>query len=140
MATNLQSLDSLIASEVVVELDGETVSGVFHISNFTLFKLGEDDQRIKEPFVVSKMVQRDSNAPFNAWLNETIASRDSAQRPQRDLIIKAVDDGVETRHWTVKGAWIQEVRYSDFDRASFELIEEIYVIMYDDIELGWPAS
>ncbi len=39
-----------------------------------------------------------------------------------------------TRVWTVKNAYILSVRYSDFNVASFEMVEEIYTIAYDDIE------
>jgi hypothetical protein len=51
-----------------------------------------------------------------------------------------VDDGVETRCWTVKGAWISEVSYSHFNTASSEMVEETVTIQYDDLEESWPAT
>ncbi len=48
--------------------------------------------------------------------------------------------GVETRRWTVKGAWISEVRYSSFDTASAEMVEEIVTVQYNEIVEGWSAT
>jgi hypothetical protein len=50
------------------------------------------------------------------------------------------DDGVVTRRWNAKNAWIMKISYSDFDSGSFEMIEETFVIGYDDIEEEWPAT
>ena len=33
-----------------------------------------------------------------------------------------IDDGEEIRRWTIKGAWISEIAYSDFDSASSALM------------------
>lgn len=141
MAINntLRAIDSLCANEFAVELDNQRISGIFRIIGLTPYKTDESGQAIKQPFTITKMVQRDPNTPFNKWLRETMEQRGNPSRPLRTLAILAVDDGVETRRWVVKGAWIQEVSYSDFDSASFEMVEESFVIGYDDIEEKWSA-
>ena len=90
------------------------------------------------PFV--KMVQRDFNLPFNRWVRETVGAKDDIVRPLRTLDIVALDDGVETRRWKIKGAWISEISYSDFDSGSSELIQETLVIQYEDVEETWMTS
>lgn len=139
MTTNV-SLDSLIANEFAFEINGEKVDGVFRIENFVTFQLSEDGERQKPAFEVSKMVQRDPDNLFNTWLRETHEARNGTDRPTRDIAIVAVDDGVETRRWHVRGAWIAAVRYSAFDSASFEMIAETYTIRYDDIEEEFPTE
>lgn len=140
MESHFQQVDSLIANEFAVEINGEAVNGVFRISGLYTYMTDEAGNRVKPPFVVSKMVQRDGNATFNKWLRETITARDTEDKPRRDVTIVAVDDGIETRRWTAKGAWIQAVAYSDFDSGSFEMIAEMLTIAYDDIEETWPAT
>lgn len=140
MVSRFNAIDSLIANEFAVELDGEALRGVFRVADFCTFKLDEQGKRVKERFTLAKMVQRDGNSPFNKWLRETIANRDSGVRPTRTLALLAIDDGIETRRWTIQGAYIREVRYSEFNSASFEMVEEIYTIEYEDIEEGWPAT
>ncbi len=138
--SSLRQIDSLSANEFAVELDGERVSGIFRVSGLAPFKLDVKPtltKRIKDPFKVTKMVQRDPENPFNRWLRETTAARDDIVRPTRTLEIIALDDGVETRRWIVKGAWIAEVTYSDFNSGSSELIEETLTLHYDDIEDRW---
>lgn len=139
MTTNV-SLDSLIANEFAFQINGEEVEGVFRIENFVTFQLSEDGERQKPAFEVSKMVQRDPENLFNTWLRETHEARNGSDRPVRDVTIVAVDDGVETRRWHVRGAWISGVRYSAFDSASFEMIAETYTIHYDDIEEEFPED
>lgn len=136
----LNEVDSLIANEFSFEINGDIVSGVFHIKHFVLYATDEQGNRIKPSFEVTKMVQRDSNRPFNQWHHETITARNSDEKPRRDVTITAIDDGVETRRWTAKNAWIQAIRYSDFDTGSFEMVAETYVIAYDDIEEVWSIS
>ena len=131
-------LDSLIANEFAFEINGEAASGIFRISNFRSFATDEEGNRIKPAFEVSKMVQRDANNSFNTWLRETTAA--FGEKPRRDVTVVAVDDGVVTRRWTAKGAYIKEVRYSAFDSGSFEMVEETFVIAYDEIEETWPSS
>lgn len=133
-------LDSLVSNEFAFEINGERVNGVLHIGHLVTFRLQEDGKRLLPPFEVSKIVERDASSVFNTWLRETIAVRESASRPRRDVTIVAVDDGVVTRRWTARNAWIKEVRYSAFDSTSFEMVAETYVIAYDDMEDSWPAT
>ena len=138
--SNTVQVDSLIANEFACEINGETVSGVFRVGNLVTYASDDEGNRIKPPFEIAKMVERDASNSFNSWLRETTDARDSDEKPRRDVTVVAVDDGVETRRWTAKNAWIQSVRYSDFDTGSFEMIAETFVIGYDDIEETWPAS
>lgn len=140
MASNIQQIDSLIANEFGVEINGIAVSGVFRVSNLQTYATNDAGQRIKPPFEVTKMVQRDPNQLFNQWLQETLAARDDADKPRRDVTIVAIDDGVETRRWTAKNAWLQGIAYSDFDSASSEMVAEILTISYEDIEETWPTA
>jgi hypothetical protein len=132
-------LDSLIANEFACEINGESLTGIFGVSNLRTLVTDDSGQRIKPPFEVSKMVQRDGKNAFNTWLRETMAVRNGGEKPRRDFTVLAVDDGVVTRRWTAKGAWIKEVRYSDFDSASFEMVSEVYTIAYEDIEEVFPT-
>jgi len=136
-ANTMVAVDSLVANEFAVEIEGKLMLGVFRVEGLTTFKLDDIGERVFEPFLLSKMVQRDGNNPFNRWLTETVSGAD---RPRRELAIVAIDDGVETRRWTVKGAWIKEVRYSSFDTGSSEMVEEIVTIVYDDLEEHWSAT
>lgn len=140
----LVEIDSLVANEFEVELDGEKLPGVFRVSGLVSFKLdGEEGShavRVQEPFVLTKMVQRDGNNAFNKWLRETVSAGPGQARPRRTLSVVAVDDGEETRRWTVTGAWIKEVRYSEFDTGSSAMIEEIVTIVYDELTESWPAT
>jgi phage tail-like protein len=140
----LQTIDSLCANEFAFEIEGERVTGIFRIEGLISFKLEVKSttslKRVREPFKITKMVQRDANNTFNKWLRATVAAKEDIARPKRTLAIKAVDDGVETRCWTVKGAWISEVSYSHFNTASSEMVEETVTIQYDDLEESWPAT
>lgn len=138
--SNAVQVDSLIANEFAFEISGEAVSGVFRIGNLTTYATDDEGNRMKPPFEISKMVERDANSPFNSWLRETVAARDSDDKPTRDVTVVAVDDGVETRRWSVKNAWIKSISYSDFDSSSFEMVAETFVIAYNDIEETFPAS
>lgn len=137
--TSTIEIDSLIANEFRVELAGETVSGVFRVSNLQTYATDEDGSRALPPFVITKMVQRDGNLPMNQWLRETMAARNSADVAKRDLTILAVDDGVVIRRWHVRGASITHVAYSDFNSAESLMVEERLTISYEDIEEEWPA-
>ncbi len=133
-------IDSLSANEFAVLLDGERVQGIFRVSGLLPFKLEVKPsltKLVRDPFKLSKMVQRDPNLPFNRWLRETIAARDDIVRPTRTIDLLAVDDGVEIRRWTISDAWISEINYSDFNSASSDLIEETLTIHYDDIRETW---
>lgn len=138
--SNAIQIDSLIANEFEFEIDGETVPGVFRVSNLVSYSADANGNRNKPTFEVSKMVQRDANNRFNKWIRETMANRDTDEKPTRDVTVVAVDDGVVIRRWTAKNAWIKGVYYSDFDSGSFEMVAETLVISYDDIEEEWPAT
>lgn len=132
------AVDSLVANEFEVQLDGETVTGVFRVDGLTTFKLDQDGDRVHEPITLVKMVQRDGNSNINKWLRETTAY--GSDKPRRTLTVLAIDDGTEIRRWTLNGAWIQQVVYSAFDTASTEMVEEILTIYYDAIEESWSAT
>ncbi len=139
---SLIAVDSLVANEFAVEIEGEVMLGVFRVSGFTPFKLqieADGSKSVATPFVIAKMVQRDGSNSFNQWLQETVANAETSTRPRRTLAIVAIDDGTETRRWTVNGAWITSVSYSDFDTSSSEMIEETVTIHYDSIEETWSA-
>lgn len=135
-----RQIDSLSANEFMVELDGVRVGGVFRVTGLIPFKLDVKPtltKRVRDPFKLTKMVQRDPENPFNRWVKDTVAARDDIVRPTRQLAVIAVDDDTEVRRWLIKDAWIAEVSYSDFNSGSNELIEETLVIYYEDIEELW---
>jgi hypothetical protein len=140
-ASVIRAIDSLTANEFAVELDGERLSGIFRVTGLIPFKLdartSSAPKPVREPFKISKMVQRDPNNPFNRWLRETTAAKADIARPTRTLAIIAVDGGVEIRRWTIKDAWISEVTYSDFDTGSGELVQEIVTIQWAEAEETW---
>jgi hypothetical protein len=138
------AIDSLCANEFALEIDGEVMTGIFRVTGLISFKLDVKTttamKLLQEPFKIVKMVQRDGNNAFNKWLRESVAAGDDIVRPKRTVTVVAIDDGAETRRWAVKGAWISEVCYSDFDTASGEMVEEIITLHYDEIEESWPAT
>ncbi len=140
MANNIQEVDSLVANEFAVEIGGEVAGGIFGVTGLTLFQLDDDGNRVRPAVMITKMVQRDADTAFNKWHKETMDSRDSSTRPSRDVAIVAIDDGIETRRWTLKGAYITAISYSNYDTASFEMIEETYTINYNDIEESWTFA
>ena len=125
----LIEIDSLVANEFALQIDGEEVSGIFRVSYLRTFATDENGERIMPPFEISKMVQRDANNAFNTWLRETL----DGKSPTRTVTIVAIDDAVTTRKWIAHNARITEVRYSDFDTGASEMIQEIYTIAYDSI-------
>ncbi len=132
-------IDSLVANEFSIEIDGAVVMGVFRVSGLTTFKLDSSGQRVLPPVWIAKMVQRDGRNAFNTWLRQTLAGA-SAERPTRRVTIVAVDDGVAIRRWTLVNTRIQEISYSDFDSASGEMVEERILVTYDSIEESYPAT
>jgi|FLYN01.1.fsa_nt_gi hypothetical protein len=142
--TNVQTIDSLAANEFALQIDGEPVTGIFRITGFFSFKLDVRTTNVlklkQEPFKIVKMVQRDGNNVMNRWVRESIACREDIVRPKRTISIIALDDGIETRRWTVKDAWISEIGYSDFNTASGDMVEETLLIQYEDVEESWPAT
>ena len=126
--------DSLVASEFEVFVGQDAVKGVFRVTDFVSFQLDAHGSRLKPSFSIAKMVQHDATNAFNSWLRETTDARHSETRPTREIVLKAVDDGTVTRTWTIKGAYIVAVRYSDFNVASFDMVAETVTIAYEDIE------
>jgi len=129
-ATGIKSVDSLSAHEFRVELDGQAVGGVFAVQGLTSFVL--DDEL--PPLTITKMVQHDPAAPFNAWAR---ASRDGS-RPSRDVAVVALDEGMETRRWVYRRAVIQAIEFSDFDSGRSDLVEERITIKADRVDEVWP--
>jgi len=138
-----QAIDSLSANEFAVEIEGTRATGIFRVSGLVTFKLDVKPSLtkvVRDPFKIVKMVQRDPNLPFNRWVRETVQAKDDIVRPLRTLEIIALDDGVETRRWKIKGAWISEISYSDFDSGSSELVQETLVIHHEDVEETWMTT
>lgn len=125
-----QVLDSLVANEFSVELDGAPISGIFRVSGLTLFKTAVDS-----PLTITKMVQRNPAEPMNRWLRETLES--AGKLPTRTVTVTAVDDGTPTRRWTFSEAHIQAATYSDFDSESVAMIEERIAIHYASVSHAW---
>jgi phage tail-like protein len=73
----------------------------------------------------------------NRWLRDTIDAKADIVRPKRTVAIIAIDDGEEVRRWTVSGAWISEITYSDFNSGSSALVEETLTIQWDEMEESW---
>lgn len=137
----VRAIDSLSANEFAVELDGARVAGVFRISGLVAFKLDVKPSLTRlqrEPFTLTKMVERDPELPFNQWIRATIAAKDDIVHAHRTIDILALDEGIEIRRWRVKGAWISEISYSDFDAGSSELVQQRLSVHYDEIEEIWP--
>ncbi len=144
MSEDTTVVDSLVANEFEIEIEGEKLAGVFRLSGLVSFKLdgtSENNMRaVHEPFTLVKMVQRDGNNLFNKWLRESTDATAGSDRPRRTLAVVAIDDGVEIRRWTLNGAWIAAVSYSDFDTGSSEMIEETVTVHYDDLVETWSAT
>jgi len=135
--SGIQAVDSLSSNEFQVEIDGEVAVGIFgvhglHVRSFDLAA----GRLVNQPLIVTKMVQRDPDLPFNRWTRETLANPTS--RVTRELAIVAMDEGVETRRWVYKGAWISDIAFSDFDSGSEILIEERLTIQHAGVEEIWP--
>lgn len=133
-------LDSLSANEFALEIDGQRAPGILAVQGLVSFKLerSADSARVlREPIRIVKLVQRDPNLPFSRWIQETVASRTDIVRPTRTLAIVALDEGVETRRWTLRGAHISEISYSHFDSGSSELVQETLTVHFEDLEEVW---
>lgn len=140
----LRVVDSLSANEFHIEINGQIVTGVFAVSGLTSFELTVDDTGkptgIKNPpLTVTKMVQQDPGLPFNAWVREAVSARGSVL-PTREISVVAMDEGVETRRWVFKNAWVSGVQFSDFDTALDYLVEEKVTIRYTEVEERWPTG
>ncbi len=133
----LTALDSLQANEFVLELEGEPVEGVFRVMGLSTFQL-EPVKPFQNRIKVAKMVQRNADLAFNQWIRETVeAGNASEDRPTRTLAVVAIDDGEETRRWTLKDAYIESIRYSPFDTASSDFVEEQLKIRYEELIESW---
>lgn len=132
---SISAVDSLQGNEFAVELDGTVVQGVFRVSGLVSFRLNLGDST--PSVTLAKMVQRDATLPFNQWLRESV---ESGNRPTRNVSVIAIDDGEETRRWTLTDAYITSVSYSDFDTASSDFVEEIVTITYSKIIEAWTWS
>jgi hypothetical protein len=140
-ANRFEAIDSLVANEFALEVDGKRVNGIFRISGLTTFKIAYgSNQIVNQPFKLAKMVQRDGNNPINRWLRETRAAGENAERPRRTLTLLAIDDRIVTRRWTIQGAWISEISYSDFNSASAEMIEETLTIYFNQLDEDFPTT
>ena len=142
MSEETRHIDSLSANEFALEIEGELAAGIFRIAGLIPFKLDVKPaltKYVREPFKITKMVQRDPENPFNRWLRETSQSRADIVHPTRTIAVVALDDGVETRRWIVKGAWVSEIAYSDFNTSSSELVEQTLTIHYEEIEEQWAT-
>lgn len=132
-------VDSLVANEFSVEIDGAPVSGIFRVIGFKAYSLPVFDPSssgagMPKPEVktvtVTKMVQRDPRTPFNQWLADCEKRGAAATR---NVTIVAIDDGIETRRWTLKDCVVTDVSYSDFDSASMEMVEERITLAYTEV-------
>lgn len=133
-----RTIDSLVANEFTLSVDGQVVTGIFRVVGLTTLKLDADGGRIYPPVQIVKMVQRDGNTPFNKWLRESVAAE--THRPTRTVVITAVDDGTPIRRWSLVEAQISEVSYSEFNTASGEMIEERVTVSVTRIEESWLAA
>ncbi len=132
---NVTEADSLQGNEFAVELDGEPVKGIFRVSGLVSFSVTDRAETAK--ITLAKMVQRDVTMPFNQWIKATIEAGSS---PARALAIVAIDDGVETRRWTLTDAQITQISYSDFDTGSSDFVEEVISLTYGQLVETWTWS
>lgn len=136
---SLQAVDSLSANEFHVEIDDQLVSGIFGVSGLHCRSVDlEGGKLVNRPVVVTKMVQHDAQLPFNAWIQETLDH--PTTRIIRQFAIVATDEGLETRRWVLKDAWISDISYSDFDTGSGQLVEERLTIQHNGVEVIWPSA
>jgi phage tail-like protein len=133
----VQALDSLSSNEFRVEIDGVVASGIFGVGGLRVRSVDLVAGRlVNQPLVIVKMVQRDSTLPFNQWTRETLAN--PTAKVTRQIAVVAMDEGVETRRWVFRDAWISEIAFSDFDTAHNELIEERLTVQHGGVEEIWP--
>lgn len=138
----IRAVDSLSANEFRVEINGQVATGIFAVNGLSSFSLKLDDNGKPVGYsypslVITKMVQQDPALPFNQWVREAIQARGTVL-PTREIAIVAMDEGVETRRWVFRNAWISGVSFSDFDTALEYLIEEKITIQHGGVEEIWP--
>lgn len=135
--SGIQAVDSLSSNEFRVELDGAVVTGIFAVRGLHIRCVDLAAGRlVNQPLTISKMVQQDPHLLFNQWTRETLAN--PTTKVTRALSIVAMDEGVETRRWIYKNAWISDIAFSDFDTGSDVLIEERLTIQHGGVEEIWP--
>lgn len=139
ISASIQAVDSLSANEFHVEINSVEASGIFGVSGLYSRSVNlEAGKLVNQPVLITKMVQRDPALACNAWIRETLAN--PTARVTRQVAIVALDEGVETRRWVLKDAWISAVAYSDFDTGSNALVEERITIQHSGVEVIWPWS
>lgn len=136
-------VDSLSANEFSVQINGQTVTGVFAVSGLNTLSLRVDENGkpigiAYPPLTITKMVQQDPTLPFNQWVREAVQARGTVL-PTREITVIALDEGVETRRWVYRNAWISSVTFSDFDTALDYLVEEKVVIQHGGVEEIYPS-
>jgi hypothetical protein len=137
-ASGIQAVDSLSSNEFKVEIDGQEISGVFAVRGLRSRSVDVAQARlVNQPLTLTKMVQSDPNLPCNQWTRETLSS--PTARITRELAVVAMDEGVETRRWVYKDAWISDISFSDFDSGTNVLIEEQWLVQHSGVEEIWPA-
>jgi len=137
-STGIQAIDSLSANEFRVEIDGVVATGIFGVSGMHIRSVDLTAGRlVNHPITIVKMVQQDPNLPFNQWTRETLAN--PTAKITREIAVVAMDEGVETRRWVYKNAWISDIAFSDFDSSRYELIEERLTIQHSGVEEIWPS-
>lgn len=135
--SGIRAIDSLSANEFRVELDGEVATGIFSVSGLCVRSVDLGAAKlVNQPLTIAKMVQQDPALPFNRWTQETLANPTS--KVTRELAVVAMDEGIETRRWVFRQAWISEIAFSDFDTASDTLVEERLTIQHSGVEQIWP--
>ena len=137
-STGIQAIDSLSANEFRVEIDGVVATGIFGVSGMHIRSVDLTAGRlVNHPITIVKMVQQDPNLPFNQWTRETLAN--PTAKITREIAVVAMDEGIETRRWVYKNAWISDIAFSDFDSSRYELIEERLTIQHSGVEEIWPS-
>lgn len=135
----IQAMDSLSAYEFQVEINGDIMAGVFSVRGLQVRSVDiVNRQMVNQPLMITKMVQRDPDLPANQWTRETLANPTS--KVTRELAVVAMDEGIETRRWVFKDAWISDISFSDFDTGSQELVEERLVIHHGGVVEVWPEA
>lgn len=137
--SGIRAVDSLSANEFRVELNSEVATGIFGVRGLHIRSVDlAAGKLVHQPVTILKMVQQDPELPFNRWTRDTLAN--PTTKVTRDVAIIAMDEGVETRRWVYRNAWISDILFSDFDTGRDELIEEYIVIQHGGVEEIWPRA
>jgi hypothetical protein len=137
-STGIHALDSLSANEFRVEINGVVATGIFSVSGLHIRSVDLAAGRlVNHPITIAKMVQQDPDLPFNQWTRETLAN--PTAKVTREIAVVAMDEGVETRRWIYRNAWISDIAFSDFDTSRHELIEEQLTVQHSGVDEIWPA-